>query len=181
VSSKGRAFGVVLLLATQNPKADILDTLVRENSGVRVGLKVDTGQHSKTILGRNGAEDLPAGRPGRLAVVGLAGADLQVLQGFAVEDPTVAGLVARLRAEEPSPLSPLEADLVVFARDHLGGAFTLQALYDAFRGRISWRRLAALGRSWEARRWLTSPADAVSPRLLTAELLHLVDGLHPPA
>jgi hypothetical protein len=181
VSSKGRAFGVVLLLATQNPKADILDTLVRENSGVRVGLKVDTAQHAKTILGRNGAEDLPTGRPGRLAVVGLAGADLVVLQGFAVEDPTVIGLVARLRAEEPSPLLPLEADLVVFARDHLGGAFTLQALYDAFRGRISWRRLAALGRSWEARRWLTSPADAVSPRLLTAELLHLVEGLHPPA
>lgn len=175
VSSKGRAFGVVLCLATQNPKADILDTAVRENSGVRVALKVDTLTQSKSILGQAGAELLPHKTPGRLAVVGLAGAGLQVLQGFAVGDDEVGDLVAGLKTSTVSPLSPDEADLVAFARDHLGGAFKLAALGDEFKGRVSYRRLKTLGRQWEARGWLTKPVDAVSPRFLTEELLRLVE------
>ena len=175
VSSKGRAFGVVLLLCTQNPKADILDTAVRENSGVRVALKVDTLTQSKSILGQAGAELLPHKLPGRLAVVGLEGAGLQVLQGFAVEDADVVDLVAGLKTSTVSPLSGDEADLVVFARDHLGGAFKLADLYDEFKGRVSYRRLKDLGRQWEARGWLSKPVDAVSPRFLTEELLRLAD------
>lgn len=173
VSSKGRAFGVVLLLCTQNPKADILDTAVRENSGVRVALKVDTLTQSKSILGQAGAELLPHKTPGRLAVVGLEGAGLRVLQGFAVEDADVADLVAGLKTSTVSPLSPDEAALVVFARDHLGGAFKLADLYDEFKGRVSYRRLKELGRQWEARGWLSKPVDAVSPRFLTDEVLRL--------
>ena len=175
VSSKGRAFGVVLCLATQNPKADILDTAVRENSGVRVALKVDTLTQSKSILGQAGAELLPHKTPGRLAVVGLEGAGLQVLQGFAVEDEDVGDLVEGLKTSTVSPLSGDEADLVVFARDHLGGAFKLADLYNEFKGRVSYRRLKDLGRQWEARGWLSKPVDAVSPRFLTEELLRLAD------
>lgn len=175
VSSKGRAFGCLLLLATQNPKAEILNTAITGNMGVRVALKVDTGDHSRVILGRSGAEDLPAGRPGRLVAAGLGG-DLRVLQGFAVEENQVADLVDGLRTSEVSPLSAQEADLVVFARDHLDGAFKLSALYDHFRGVWSWRQLQKVGRQWEVRGWLTRPTDAVSPRFLTPEVLHLVDG-----
>ena len=175
VSSKGRAFGVVLLLATQNPKADILDTAVRENSGVRVGLKVDTLTQSKSILGQAGAELLPHKTPGRLVVVGLEGAGLQVLQGFALDDDDVGDLVAGLKTSPVSPLSRDEADLVVFARDHLGGAFKLADVYDEFKGRVSYRRLKDLGRQWEARGWLSKPVDAVSPRFLTDDLLRLVE------
>ena len=175
VSSKGRAFGVVLLLATQNPKADILDTAVRENSGTRVALKVDTLTQSKSILGRSGAELLPHKTPGRLAVAGLEGSGLQVLQGFAVDDDEVADLVARLKTSTVSPLSDLEDDLVAFARDHLGGAFKLAALGDEFKGRVSYRKLKDLGRQWEARGWLSKPVDAVSPRFLTDDLLRLVE------
>lgn len=173
VSSKGRAFGVLLLLATQNPKAEILNTAITGNMGIRVALKVDTHDQSRVILGRAGAESLPAGRPGRLAVMGLGG-DLQVLQGFAVEDSQVADLVAGLKTSEVSPLSAQEAALVVFARDHLDGAFKLSALYDHFRGVWSWRQLQKVGRQWEVRGWLTRPTDAVSPRFLTQELLELM-------
>jgi hypothetical protein len=176
VSSKGRALGCLLLLATQNPKAEILNTAITGNMAIRVALKVDTYDQSRVILGRPGAEDLPAGRPGRLAALGLPGADLQVLQGFFVEDQAVADLVAALRTSVGSPISANEAALVVFARDHLDGAFKLSALYEHFRGVWSWRQLQKVGRSWEVRGWLTKPTDAVSPRFLTGEILNLVDG-----
>lgn len=177
VSSKGRAFGIVLLLATQNPKADILDTALRENSGTRVAFKVDTAAQSRSILGQPGADALPHGRPGRCLIAGED--DLAQLQGFKVEDRDVAALVDHLRAATVSPLADREVALVAFARDHLGGAFKLQALYDHFKGVWSWRQLAKLGRAWEARGWLTKPVDATSPRLLTEGLLKLVDGVAP--
>lgn len=176
VSSKGRAFGLVLLLATQNPKADILDTAIRENSGTRVAFKVDQSYQSKSILGMNGAEGLPAKKPGRL-VIDL-GEGLRVLQGFKVEDADVEALVAQLRAVEPSPLAAGEAELVAFARDHLDGSFRLQAIYDEFKAKgWSWRQLGKLGKAWEARGWLTHPSDATSPRRLSEDLLRLTSGV----
>lgn len=175
VSSKGRAFGVVLLLATQNPKADILDTSLRENSGTRVAFKVDQAAQSKSIIGQPGAEALPAGRPGR-CVVDL-GEGLQVLQGFTVSEAEVADLVNSLKLVKSSPLKPEEVALVEYSRDNLGGAFKLQDLYDRFKGVWSYRRLKAIGQAWESRGWLTKPADAVSPRRLTEELLQLVGGV----
>ncbi len=175
VSSKGRAFGVVLLLATQNPKADILDTALRENSGTRIAFKVDQAAQSRSIIGQAGAEALPAGRPGR-CVVDL-GEGLQVLQGFTIDDNEVADLVKGLKLVRVSPLKPAEVALVEYARDDLGGAFKLQDLYDRFKGVWSYRRLKAIGQAWESRGWLTKPADAVSPRRLTEELLQLVDGV----
>lgn len=179
VSSKGRAFGIVLLLATQNPKADILDTALRENSGTRVSFKVDTSSQSRAILGGPGADGLPSGRPGRCLITGQAGDDLTQLQGFAVEDRDVADLVGRLKASTVSPLADREGALVAFARDRLGGTFKLEPLYDHFRGVWSWRQLAKLGKAWEARGWLTAQASATSPRLLTEALLKLAQGVGP--
>lgn len=179
VSSKGRAFGVVLLLATQNPKADILDTALRENSGTRIAFKVDQAAQSRSILGQPGAEALPAGRPGRMAID--LGEGLQVLQGFAIDDVAVGDLVSRLKEAKTSPLKDEEAALVVYARDHLGGAFRLQDLYERFKGVLSYRRLKKIGQAWESRGWLTKPVDAVSPRRLTEELLRLVEGVAPEA
>lgn len=179
VASKARAFGIVLLLATQNPKSDILDTALRENSGTRVGFKVDLASHSRCILGQSGAELLPNKKPGRLVVAGLG--DTKTLQGFQVSEDGIADQVARLRTSTPTILSLREAALVVFARDCLDGEFNLRNLYAKFRGVWSWRKLQNLGRDWEVRGWLTPPADAVSSRELTEELLAIVKGVGPEA
>lgn len=172
LASKARAFGLILAMSTQAPRADVLDTLVRENAGVRVAFKVDTPTHSRLILGQGGAEALPPARPGRCLVVGL-GEGPAILQGYAVEDSQVTDLVRGLRASKPSPLSDLDLDLIAYARDWLGGAFKLHDLGEFARGRISYRKLKDLARAWESRGWLTHPADAVSPRRLTPELLTL--------
>lgn len=172
LASKARAFGVILVMSTQAPRADVLDTLVRENAGARVAFKVDTNTQSRLILGQGGAEDLPPARPGRCVVVGL-GERPMILQGYAVEDAQVTGLVVGLRASKPSPLSDLDLELVAYARDWLGGAFRLKALGEFGAGRISYRKLKDLARAWESRGWLTKPADAVSPRMMTPELLRL--------
>lgn len=176
LASKARSFGVILVMSTQNPRADVLDTLVRENAGVRVAFKVDTATQSRMILGMAGAEAIPPARPGRCLVAGLADVP-QVLQGYAVTDDTVTGLVSGLRAVAAPALTELDRALVAYARDELGGAFTLHPLAEAFAGRISLRRLQNLARSWEMRGWLTAPLDAVSPRRLTEELLTLAVGV----
>lgn len=181
VSSKGRAFGIVLLLATQNPKADILDTALRENAGTRVSFKVDQANQSRSILGQAGGEAIPAGKPGRLVMVGPMVDGPVTLQGFKVDDAEVARLVGSLKTEAPSPFNLAEAALIVFARDHLGGAFKLTELYREFKGVWSWRQLQKIGRAWEGRGWLTHPADATSPRLMTEELLQLAQGVGPEA
>ena len=176
LASKARAFGVILVMSTQNPRADVLDTLVRENAGVRVAFKVDTATQSRMILGLAGAEAIPPARPGRCLVAGLADVP-QVLQGYAVTDDAVTGLVRGLRAIVAPVLTALEQSLVAYARDELGGAFTLHPLAVAFAGRVSLRRLQHLARSWELRGWLTAPVDAVSPRRLTDDILTLAVGV----
>ena len=52
--SKGRAFGLVVVLATQNPKAEVLNTLIRGNMSTRIAFRVSTADHSRNILGVGG-------------------------------------------------------------------------------------------------------------------------------
>jgi energy-coupling factor transporter ATP-binding protein EcfA2 len=90
--SKGRAFGLVVVLATQNPKAEVLNTLIRGNMSTRVAFRVATANHSRTILGMSGAEKIPRSVRGRLVV--RLDRDLETLQGFDVTDVAVRSLVA---------------------------------------------------------------------------------------
>jgi energy-coupling factor transporter ATP-binding protein EcfA2 len=82
--SKGRAFGLVVALATQNPKAEVLNTLIRGNMSTRVAFRVATANHSRTILGLPGAEKIPRSVRGRLAA--RLDQDLENLQGFDIMD-----------------------------------------------------------------------------------------------
>lgn len=173
--AQGRAFGFTLLLATQNPRSDVLDSLARDNASVKIAYKVDHDYQSRSILGVSGAEQLPPHRPGRCYTVGVADGPM-LLQGFFVGDAEVQATIAGLVPVNLSPLSDDERMLVDFSAQTLGGAFKLQALYEAHRGVWSLRRLKALGQAWEAKGWLTHPVDAVSPRLITDEL-RLLAGL----
>ena len=58
LSSKGRAAGVHLVLATQRPSADVVFPLLRANLDTKIALKVDRDQNSEIILGETGAENL---------------------------------------------------------------------------------------------------------------------------
>ncbi|MFZ5919072.1 MAG: FtsK/SpoIIIE domain-containing protein [Chloroflexota bacterium] len=46
--SKGRAFGLVVVLATQNSKAEVLNTLIRGNLSTRIAFRVTTAEHART-------------------------------------------------------------------------------------------------------------------------------------
>jgi hypothetical protein len=168
LSSKGAAFGLILVLATQNPKAEVLNTLIRGNMSTRIAFRVSSVEHSRTILGRGGAQDLPRTIRGRM----LARLDesLVQLQGFYVPDQAVLDLTRRWAEENGPRLGPIERELVVYAREGLNGAFPIGRLYEHFKGQISHRQLVKLGRRWENNGWLTPPASVVEARQVSDEL-----------
>ncbi|HZH68506.1 MAG TPA: FtsK/SpoIIIE domain-containing protein [Chitinophagales bacterium] len=58
LSSKGRAAGIHLILATQRPSNDVVTPLLRANLDTKIALKVDRELNSNIILGESGAENL---------------------------------------------------------------------------------------------------------------------------
>ncbi|MBN1954145.1 MAG: DNA translocase FtsK [Anaerolineae bacterium] len=167
--SKGRAAGIVLVVATQNPKSDVFDTLARGNFRTRIAFPVPEPNMSKTILGRTGAEQL-ADVPGRmLALVEGQSREPVELQGYYLDDEAVKAVTAGLAEREYSPLTGLERDLVIQAVEELDGAFNIDRLAGRFEGRISRNRLKRLARAWERRGWLT-PAQVGVSRQVTEVL-----------
>ncbi len=61
LAQKGRAAGIHVIVATQRPSADIVNTAVRDNLPTRMALRVATASASRIILDEGGAEAL-AGR-----------------------------------------------------------------------------------------------------------------------
>lgn len=82
LACQGRAFGLTMVLATQNPKAEVLNTLIRGNLAGRIAFRVTTADHSRVILGEGGAERLPrlAGR----FLAKLGDGRMHALQGYMV-------------------------------------------------------------------------------------------------
>lgn len=174
--SKGRAAGVVLVVATQNPKSDVFDTLARGNFKTRIAFAVPEPNVSKTILGQTGAERLPD-VPGRmLALVEGQSREPLELQGYYLADEAVKAFTASLAERQYSPLTSLEQDLVRYAIEELDSAFTVDKLYEAFKGRISKRKVIALAQTWEQRGWLTTPEHRADARRITRELLAATGG-----
>jgi DNA segregation ATPase FtsK/SpoIIIE-like protein len=168
LSSKGAAFGLILVLATQNPKAEVLNTLIRGNMSTRIAFRVTSSEHSRTILGRSGAQDLPRTIRGRM-MVRMEGSLVQ-LQGFRVEDEDVLALTRRWVQAGVPTLLPVERAMVVYAQETLDGAFPIQRIYEKFKGQISHRQLVKLGQRWEHNGWLSPPQSVVDPRRITEEL-----------
>jgi DNA segregation ATPase FtsK/SpoIIIE-like protein len=168
LSSKGAAFGLILVLATQNPKAEVLSTLIRGNMSTRIAFRVSSVAHSQTFLGRGGAQELPRTVRGRL----LARLDqaLTPLQGFYVSDEAILALAGKWAEGQRPVLTPLERALVEHAVQELEGAFPIGRLYERFRGQISHRQLVKLGQRWESTGWLTAPPSASEARQVTAAL-----------
>lgn len=68
IGRKGRAAGVSLVLATQRPSTDVVDSSLRSVAGAAVAFRVRNVHDSRTIIGDGGAELLPAHLPGRCIV-----------------------------------------------------------------------------------------------------------------
>lgn len=102
LACQGRAFGLTMVLATQNPKAEVLNTLIRGNLAGRIAFRVTTPEHSRVILGEYGAERLPR-IAGRL-LARLGDGRMHALQGYA---PAAAD-IDRLAAV--APLAPAGDD-----------------------------------------------------------------------
>ena len=175
--SKARSFGIVLVLATQHPKAEVLNTLIRENFSTRIAFRVTTVEHSRVILGEGGAQEIPRTIRGRL----LARVDnhLVPLQGYYLSDEALATVTQQVRGQPVAPpLAEVEVALVRYAVEQLGGDFHIDTLAAVFKGQpgASRRQLIKRGRQWEARGWLTPALPGQRARQVTPELTALVAG-----
>ena len=174
LSSKGAAFGLILVLATQNPKAEVINTLIRGNLSTRIAFRVTSIEHSRTILGRGGAQRLPRTIRGRM--VARLDHALTQLQGYNVTDEAVLALTRRWAEAGGPRLTPTERDLVAHALEKLGSQFPIGRLYRQFKGRISHRQLVKLGQRWEHRGWLTPQPSPTQARRVTPELERVYAG-----
>ena len=162
--------GISLIIGTQNPTTQVIDPQVRANLPTAIAFQTRTDIESRVILGRKGAEAL--NRPG-LALAFVDG-KWQTVQTLRVASEAVLNLVDDIAVPQLLALSAVEADLVLYAVKCLDGAFIINHLYEVYKGDISKRQLTKLAKQWEIRGWLTPPADAVSPRYVTGELLDLL-------
>jgi hypothetical protein len=169
--SKGRAAGIVLLVATQNPKSEVFSTLARGNFKTRIAFWVSEAVMSRTILNRGGAEQLPQVQGRMLALVeGQSGEPLE-LQGFYLADGAVKSIVGELAGREYLRLTAAELLVFAWAAEHDGylGIEDIARLLDT----TAWqaRKLAA---TWQRRGWLEKDRSAGNKRKVTEALWALL-------
>jgi DNA segregation ATPase FtsK/SpoIIIE-like protein len=165
LAMRGRKYGITLVFAGQDFKADLLNTRITNQLRTRVQFGCTTAYQSQVVLGRSGAEKITT--PGR-ALVSFGGKITEV-QTFWVDKEGILGL----RRESVSPLAGGERELVRYALEHLGGKFNIRDLAEAFKERISQRRIEQLSRAWEARGWLAAGPTRADGKTITDELKEL--------
>jgi hypothetical protein len=165
LAMRGRKYGITLVFAGQDFKADLLNTRITNQLRTRVQFGCATAHQSQVVLGRSGAEKITT--PGR-ALISFGGKITEV-QTFWVDKEEVLGL----REGVVSPLAGDERELVRYALEHLGGKFNIRDLAEAFKGRISQRRIEQLSRQWEARGWLAAGPTRADGKTITEELREL--------
>ncbi|CAH0417308.1 DNA translocase FtsK [Periweissella fabaria] len=96
IAQLGRAAGIHMILATQRPTVDVITGLIKANVPSRIAFAVASGMDSRTILDKNGAEQLlghgdmlfePSGKPS------------QRVQGAFISDRDVNNLVDFIKAQ----------------------------------------------------------------------------------
>lgn len=169
LARQGRAFGISLVIGTQHPTRDVIDSQIKANLLTSIAFKVKSNSDSRVILDNGGAE-LLAGK-GRCLT--FRDGEWQQVQTCYVDAQAREALLGDVTPGSAAALSEIERDLVRYAVEHLDGAFTIGRLAEMFQGQISKRQLTKLAQVWEQRGWLTQQVDAASPRRVTEELARI--------
>ncbi len=171
VAQRSRKFGMTLVLAGQDFKADLLPTRITNQLRTRVQFRCATRRQSEVVLGQGGAERLTV--PGR-ALVRIDGA-ITELQTFWVDKSLVVGACGgaqHVAYTQPRPaLSEGERQLAIFAVTN--GKLINEDIERILS--LSQHKARDLARSWEQRGWLQKGFR--STRRPTHQLVNLVEAL----
>lgn len=175
---KGRSAGVLVWVASQHARFDLLPRAVSVNLATRLVFRVSDGPAAQ-LAGCPGAERIPRARPGRF-LARLDGGQVAGYQAYMIDDAQLLAVVSAAAGRDLTPqpleLSEDEKDLVHYALSELAGAFTIGKLAAAFGGRINQHAIRALGARWEREGLLTTPASITDPRRVTPALAALAGG-----
>lgn len=164
-ASIGRALGIQFLLATQSPRAEIVNGNLKAVLNTRIAFRTAGREDSRVIMDRPDAADLPADRPGRM-VLALDG-NTRIYQSYYLSDEALRAFQGTTQ-QPASLLTPDEQRVLRIALDELGGAFVIGEIYartwPASTGGVSKRWLEHLAAAWEARGWLARDSDPIHPR-----------------
>lgn len=99
-----RAAGMHLIVATQRPSVDVITGLIKANIPSRIAFKVSSNVDSRTILDRQGAEQLLG--YGDMLYLPNGGFTPTRVQGCFLEDEEVNRIADAIRANNPSTYDP---------------------------------------------------------------------------
>jgi hypothetical protein len=183
VASTGRALGIQFVVATQSPRAEIVDGNLKAALNTRIAFRTASRADSRVILDRPEAAEIAEGTPGRMVLV--QGGRVRTLQGFMVDDATLRAVQPSRAAALAGPLAGLTADerrVLRLAVGELGGAFRIKQIYARLgprsEGGVSQRWLEDVAKRWTARGWLVDDAsDPTQARRVAADVATAAAGL----
>lgn len=171
IGSVGRALGIFLVLATQSPRSEIINSNLKAILNTRISFRVPTAVDSRVILDTTHASEIPANIPGRMVII---------------RDGEPIFFQAPYLPDERTTWQPTLSDdimrLVHVADEHLNGEFNVGKLYSivgpARDGGISKRQIEKYARQLDNMGLLSSYTDSVNgrgSRQVTTRLRELTD------
>jgi hypothetical protein len=129
LAAKSRAVGIHILVGTQYPKREVIDTLITANLPAKFAFST-TGSGSMVILGNGAAAQLaPAGRS-----VYQLGAQEILVQTPYMPDTLIREIVQAVKTDRPADYS-LDVsiqDILAWAIENNGGKLTARTLFEKF-------------------------------------------------
>jgi hypothetical protein len=162
LAMRARKFGMTLVFAGQDFKADLLNTRITNQLKTRVQFRAARREQSEVVLGQGGAERITT--PGR-ALVRLDG-EVTEVQAFWVPKSLVIGDSPASKVQPT--LSNAERDLATWAIRENGGYLSLPNIQS--RANVGPREARRLAESWERRGWLEKDPKARNRRRVTKSL-----------
>ncbi len=165
LAMRARKFGVTLVFAGQDFKADLLNTRITNQLKTRVQFRAARREQCEVVLGQGGAEKITV--PGR-ALIRLDG-DVIACQTFWVPKSEV--VTATAQPMRPT-LTDQERGLATWAIQDNGGYLSIADIRQ--RGGFGKNDADRLAQKWERDGWLEKDAKARNKRRVTSLLAGLV-------
>jgi len=166
IAMRARKFGVTLVFAGQDFKADLLNTRITNQLKTRVQFRAARREQCEVVLGQGGAEKITV--PGR-ALIRLDG-DVIACQTFWVPKSAVVETAA-VQPTRPT-LTDQERGLATWAIQDNGGYLSIADIRQ--RGGFGKNDADRLAQKWERDGWLVKDSKARNKRRVTSLLAGLV-------